>query len=71
MIIEVYYRKINTNNYIVCYDNDNMMFECPNCYCRIIAEPFIISVGSVGFSYCPYCGFYLKDGIQEELDMCH
>ena len=40
----------------ITLDNDEEMYECSVCKCRMIKEPYDLAVGMRGYNYCPYCG---------------
>lgn len=45
----------------ITLDNDEKMYECSVCKCRMIKEPYDLAVGMHGYNYCPYCGAKMED----------
>lgn len=64
------YADKNINRWKRGVDNDTDMLECPKCQCRVLAKEYILSVGTKGFSFCPYCGEDLRPDqmTMEEMD---
>lgn len=56
--------------YKVVYDTGARMYECPDCECRLIADPFDTAVGNWGYRYCPYCGTKLEGRQHENTGLC-
>lgn len=51
-----FYKPMKINRWRVVKDTDTRMYECPDCGCRMIADPYDKAVGSRGYNFCPYCG---------------
>ena len=59
------YKYPRPNKYIQAIDNGCKMLECPLCRCRIQYNAFTYAVGSMGFSFCPYCGLDVRKKVKE------
>ena len=57
---EYEFREPYPNRYRITEDCGTKMLECPFCKCRIQAINFSYAVGNRGYSYCPYCGEYVR-----------
>ena len=49
------------NIYKKVVDNGATLFECPSCKCRIVVNAFNYAVGCLGYAFCPYCGFDVRE----------
>ena len=49
------------NIYKKVVDNGSTLFECPSCKCRIVVNAFNYAVGCLGYAFCPYCGFDVRE----------
>lgn len=37
------------------------LLECPSCKSRIVLNAFTYAVGCLGYAFCPYCGFDVRE----------
>ena len=62
------YREPPANKYNTTVDNGSTMLECPECKCRIQYNAFTYAVGTLGFSFCPYCGADVREEMNNGSD---
>lgn len=51
-------------NWEITIDNEQDMYTCPKCECRMIADWYDLAVGTRGYNYCPYCGNDMRKEFQ-------
>lgn len=44
----------------ITIDNDEQMYTCPKCECRMTKHFYDLAVGTEGLNFCPYCGEDMK-----------
>lgn len=54
-------------NWKITKDNDEDMYTCRTCGCRMTKKFYDLAVGTEGLNFCPYCGQRQKDMTEREL----
>lgn len=47
--------------WIITIDNDELMYTCPKCECRMTKRFYDIAIGMRGLNFCPYCGEDMRE----------
>lgn len=57
----LYAAKPIPNHYKKVIDCGAHLLECPSCKSRIVLNAFTYAVGCLGYAFCPYCGFDVRE----------